>query len=719
MSPEQVRGQELDSRTDLFSLGTVLYEMATGMVPFRGETSTDICDSILNDSSPSPRTVNSKIPAELGRVIAKALEKDRERRYQSAADMRRDLRRLIEQRAGVWSPVLLVATVVVAVLVAAILWWWAGRRPDYSPRVVERQITDHPPEDWVTGGAVSPDGRTVAYHDQTGVYLRSLDSGETRAIPLAPEFNKLIWDLAWMPDGKSLIVQLPRTDVSEGVTADFWTFSANGAPAPHELWRNVSQVSVSPDGKSIAFLRNAQPYFHRPGGLFVARLSDGSERMLRAREEKDDWLISPIWSPDGRWVAYVHIHETKAALNTWIEAYPAAGGKGKILVSGDSLPKRTLIFDAETTARGLSWLPDWRLIFSARTDPWSASGDIDHSLWLASTGRESADPEGKPERLAHWPDFGSGNFAVTADGKHLSYIKSKTWTDVNLGELVADNRRVLSLRRLTLDNRGSSPTGWTQDSEAILFNSNRTTQRQIFRQSTNSVVATPIISTPGKDCEDGQMSPDGRWILYRESERAKPGASPAPVRLMRRRVDGGPSEEVLEQPSEIVWDYGCGTKENSPCVLSQTEGSDVVLYFLDPLRGKGLRIGKIETPVWSYTAVWALSPDGSHLAFVTEAGRVRILSLDGRTPPKELSLGPTVPRLQSVTWSASGQGLFGTCLCPGSHDLIYVSLTGTVSRLLENGHRQWMINPLPSPDGKHLAFEAQTWDSNVWMIDDF
>jgi len=723
MSPEQVRGEELDARSDLFSFGAVLYEMATGVPPFWRESPELMRRAIQNDSPRPPKSINPQVPAELETVILKALEKNRERRYRCARDIRAALRRLEERRQRrmgrvqrVLSVVLLLATPIVA---AAMFWWVARDGAESRTQLVERQITAHPPEDFVGSGAISPDGKTLAYHDQTGLYLRSMDSGETRAVALPPDFRDRITELSWFPDGGRLLANTLRPDISGACRLDLWTISTTSQTTPRLLWRDVCEGTISPDGQSLAFVRDSQGSSYELAGLWIADLHGGRERRLRGRGGSE-WFSSPVWSPDGRGIAYVHMRTEGRRVDNAIEVQPLTGGPFETVLSDAALPKGTLVCDMSVGGRCLGWSTDWRIVFSANAGFYDLRpADAEHSLWEVSTQPGWAGAAGKPRRLAHWIDFACGNPTFTRDGKRLFFVRSKTWSDVYLAELAAGKTRIEPARRFTLDNRGSDLSGWTFDSQAILFSSDRTAKREIFKQGLSEGTATTLFAPPCQACEKAVVTPDRSWFLYREFEHAAPNEFAAPVRLMRRRTKGGTPEKVFElPPGTWHWSYECGVKAGSSCVMSLPEGTDLALYALDPLRGKGAKLGAINNPNVSEPEPWSLSPDGSRIAYGTNDGRIRVLSVRDRTW-SEISVDTRWESLATIAWAADGKGFFATCWLLNSNDLIYITPAGAVTRLWHGGHRQWLTNPLPSPDGKYLAFEAETWDSNVWTIENF
>ncbi|MCC6389397.1 MAG: serine/threonine protein kinase [Bryobacterales bacterium] len=183
MSPEQARGENVDARSDLFSLGVVLYQMTTGTRPFEGGTPAQTVEAILAGNPIPPRLRNSAIPARLERVIFKALERDRARRYQSAEELRADLERVMgpTSRRGWWPA----AAALLLALGVALTGWelgWFGE-PSAAPELTIRQVTNNPPEDPVPRAFLSPDGASLAYVDLTGLHIRKIATGEIRTFP--------------------------------------------------------------------------------------------------------------------------------------------------------------------------------------------------------------------------------------------------------------------------------------------------------------------------------------------------------------------------------------------------------------------------------------------------------------------------------------------------------------------------------------------------------
>jgi Tol biopolymer transport system component len=586
--------------------------------------------------------------------------------------------------------------------------WLGGRGPGKASRALpEKQLTANPPEDRVVAAAISPDGKHLAYRDLTGLFVRAIESGETRAISVPREMRSLPGMLQWLPDGGQLLGEVYAPEGGE-----IWVIPVSGTGPPKLVRRLAAAPAISPDGRSIAFLSGGPAAVGRE--LWVCGINGESPRRL-ATSEQLNGLWNPVWSPDGRWIAYWRNKGTHP-FTVAIEIQPASGGPTRTLSPESSSLKTNWLPRA-----GMSWALDWRLIVALTEDSGDAGGSLgDGSLWSLSGDPALGAAQRKLERLARWPDSVVGHLSLAADGKRLALTKIRPRHDVYVGDLGRDGRGMQAPRRFTLDTRGSEADAWAPDSEAIVYESCRDGKWEIFRQGLNETVPEKAIKSSGH-AWNGTFSPDRAWYLYWEEPAPAAPRDPHPGRLMRRPVAGGQPELVLEEPYNDLLDFKCPLKPGSDCVLSRREGKEMVFYSLDPVRGEGDRIADIEVKTSLYTGAgdvdWSVSPDGSRLAVVDAQPRIEVLARSGRTW-REISVEPGWGPLRSIAWTTDGKAFYAVSWLSGTYNLLHVTTTGGVEALWSKRPEE-LSSLRPSPDGKRLAFTVETRDSNAWMIDNF
>jgi serine/threonine protein kinase len=355
MSPEQVRGERLDARSDLFSLGLVLYEMATGQRAFPGGTVAAVHDSILSRTPPPARDVNPGVAPWLEAIIEQALQKDRNRRYQTAAELGDDLRRMLARPSATPGKVrVTVVCVAVAIALAAGAgFWWAKRQPTSMTEMKQRQMTHNSSDRPVGTATISPDGRSLAYSDMKGIHLLTVDTGEVRNVPLPEGFDsaeKAAWSVGpWLPNGTKFLVhtrrvgQDPKAWSSEG--SSIWSVSMPGVAPPRKIRDHAQTWTISSDGSSMTFDTRNGRFGDRE--IWVSDTSGESARKLFETDEESS-ISGMEWSPHGQRVIYAKEDKSGAAILT----RDLKGGAPRVLMSFPG------------TLRDYHWMPDGRIWYS-------------------------------------------------------------------------------------------------------------------------------------------------------------------------------------------------------------------------------------------------------------------------------------------------------------------------------------------------------------------
>jgi Tol biopolymer transport system component len=699
MSPEQAEGRSVDHRTDIFSLGVILYEMCTGQLPFTGGSPAAVLSSIVKDTPRSVNEINPKLPRDLGRVIKRCLAKDPERRYQTAVDVRTELeeleyehdsRKLFQpafareaSNGRLWALIAAGAFVAGAILVFAL----AGREGSVDIATGRfSQLTTDP------GGelfpSLSPDGGYLAYAsrhegEDWDVYL--LRAGGQRAINLTEDSPADEVQPAFSPDGSRIAFRSTRED------GGLFVMGATGESA-RRLTTFGWNPAWSPDGDKLVFAEEpiSRTPFDRPTKSALWTVTVESGELTRLLEGDG---VQPSWSPGGHRIAYWGLVDDGAQRDLY--TIPASGGEPKAVLSDAAVDWSPV------------WSPDGKYLY------FSSDRGGSMNLWRIRMDERSGEPQGSPEAVRAPAPF-VAQVSFSRDGKRLVYASTLTEQSLESfdfdpdagvvkgpspiaravrsfgspqfspdGKWIVGSRESqedvalvrtdgTDFRLLTDDPHRDRVPRWSSDGSRIAFYSNRSGKYEIWSVKPDGSDLKRLTNLTEMPTRYPIWSPDGKRLLF-----SGPGATGFII---------DPEIPWSEQTPEVLPPYPSERREFVP--FDWSPDGETIVGYLQSLSGvrSGIAIYSLHTRGFE-----EILDFGMHPVWLPDSRRILFQALGPRRPPDPAHYEPDFK-------------LF------------------VVDRVTKEFHEVFALpgasidSPALSRDGKKLAFVRYSVDSDIWML---
>jgi Tol biopolymer transport system component len=692
MSPEQVRGEAIDARSDLFSFGSVLYEMLTGRPPFSRETAAETMTAILR-SEPDP-PLPTDVPPALARIVSRCLEKTRDMRFQSARDLAFGLEVLSDTgivpaapgavvRRPHWRTAGGLAIVVASLLVAAVSWL---KRNPAAPRdenpLAQARFTSFTNWDGAEeGGELSPDGKWVAFlADKQGefdLWLGQVGTQEfknlTENVPPLSPLGSIVRKLGFSGDGTEIwfnpqdtrpLLKMPLT---------------GGTPRPF-LPEGANTPAWNPDGSRLV-------YFFKPTNgdpMFVADRTGANARQLLAPDEQTPMHANnPVWSPDGQWIYFVRGVEPQDEMNVDIWRLRSSGG----------VPERLTTLHAAVNF--VAPLDDRTLLYTARAEDWSGPW-----LWALDVERKVS------HRLPLGPDQYT-SVAASRDGRRIvatvANPSANLWRVPLLTNRSAEERDAQRVPLPAPTGRALAPRfGGT----SMFYLSARGSGDGLWKLESGQA-SEVWRGVDGALFEPAAVSPDGARVVVVVRQEGK-------RRLTVMSADGT-GARTLSQSVDIEGASGQAAADWSPdgtwIVAGGRDAQGPALFKIPVDAGAPVRLveGKFVNPIWS--------PDGQLIVYGGRSvvGQVELRGV--RPDGTPVDLPPVQVRPGGYRFLPDGRGLAYLPRIQGQ-DFWLLDLTTKESRMIARVDNQGALRTFDiTPDGKYIVFDRSRQNSNVVLID--